>query len=262
MTIPEPFAVDATPVCPRHPGVVSYVRCQRCERPTCPSCQVPAPVGIWCVDCVRESAKSARPVRNSLGFVTKRASPVVTYGLIAINALLFVAGLGASSMLTYRLGLWPDVPADIAAYQDIMGADWWRWITSGFVHFGIIHLAINMWMLWRFGSELEVALGAKRFVVLYFLSLLGGSAAVVLLGEWGSVHGGASGAIFGLIAATAVVLRQLNLDWKQLAGFAGLWLAAGFFIEGLSWEGHLGGAVAGAVTMLVMLALTKRGTSS
>ncbi|WP_296666839.1 rhomboid family intramembrane serine protease [Demequina sp.] len=180
-------------------------------------------------------------------------TPYVTYGLIAANVLAFLYG-------TYVLGtgVWrvewslipnPTVFADFALGG---GDEWYRWITSGFLHFGLPHLAMNMFVLWQFGSQLEPILGRARFIGLYLASLLGGSASVMLLANSG-IHGGASGAIFGLIAAFAVVLIKLRLDYRSLVTTAGLWLVLGFVIPGISWQGHLGGAVAGALAMLAML---------
>jgi len=241
---------SAPPVCPRHPDRVSYVTCQRCGRPVCPECQRPAPVGIQCVDCVRQASQERGPLLNRLGFVSAQGTPLVTYGLIAANVLAYLYGqfvLGNNRWII-DWGLWPD---GIDGYPDF-GQDWYRWVSSAFLHFGVLHIAMNMFVLWQFGTQLEPALGRVRFAVLYLVSMLGGSAAIMLLGD-GSVHGGASGAIFGLIAGFAVVLIKLKMPAQGLIASAGIWLLAGFFIGGISWQGHVGGAVAGAVAMLLML---------
>ena len=243
-------ASTAPPVCPRHPDRVSYVRCQRCGRPVCPECQRPAPVGIQCVDCVNEEAARRGPLLNRLGFVTAGGKPVLTYALILANVAAYAYGylwLGYAKWVT-TWGLWPD---GVEGFPDF-GQDWYRWISSGFLHFGIFHLLMNMFVLWQFGTQLEPALGRLRFGIVYAVSLLGSSAAIMLLGN-GSVHGGASGAIFGLIAAFAVVLLKLKMPAQSLIASAGIWLVLGFFIGNVSWQGHLGGVVAGAVTMLAML---------
>ncbi len=139
----------------------------------------------------------------------------------------------------------------------------WRWITSAFVHaaptdsLGLLHIGLNMLMLYQFGRQLEEVLGWKRFVTLYGVSLLGGSLGIVLLAPSNSLHLGASGAIFGLFAAYGVLLYSKRLPWQSLAATAGIWLVAGFIIPGISWEGHVGGAIAGAATMAVILALNK-----
>lgn len=206
------------------------------------------------MDCVRAAEKTARPVRSRLGFVAARGTPWATYGLILANIGVYLLApvlLGRNWRLD--LGLWPEWGAVVEAAYPASGDDWYRWITAGFVHFSLVHVGLNMFVLWQFGTQLEPALGRVRFLALYFVALLGSSAAVVLLGSAGSVHGGASGAIFGLIAAYAIVLRALRLPWVNMAVFAGVWLVAGFFLTGLSWEGHLGGAIAGGLTMAIML---------
>jgi len=170
--------------------------------------------------------------------------------LIAANVAAYIYGylvLGYAKWVT-TWGLWPDGTPDFPDY----GQDWYRWISSAFLHFGLWHIAMNMFVLWQFGTQLEPALGRVRFAIIYFVSMLGSSATIMLLGN-GSVHGGASGAIFGLIAAFAVVLIKLKMPAQTLLVTAGLWLVLGFFIGSVSWQGHLGGAIAGAVTMLAML---------
>ena len=257
MSTPD-AAPAAAPECPRHPGTVAYVRCQRCNRPTCPACQVPAPVGVLCVDCVRQANAAARPVRSGLGFTPAHGTPWVTYVLIALNVAVYVAAqVKWGGNWVSWLGLWPHWTLEAAPYIGA-GDEWYRWVTSGFVHFGLLHVGMNMFVLWQFGSQLEPALGRWRIGALYGASLLGSSLVVALMGAPGSVHGGASGAIFGLIAAFVVVLRTLRLEWRQTAMFAGAWLVLGFFVSGLSWQGHLGGAIAGALVMALMLRSVSR----
>ena len=239
---------SAPPVCPRHPDTVAYVKCQRCERPTCPQCQVPAPVGVLCVDCAREAKRAVSQGRNSLGF-KRGGTPLVTYALLAANIAFFLYGSAVGSwqwQITY--GLVPSLGFE----------EPWRLVTSAFVHGGFLHIAINMFMLFQFGTQLERILGSARFAVLYGVSLLGGSAAILALGGDNTVHVGASGAIFGLFAAYGVLLYKLKLQWQAIAIQAGLWLVLGFMLAGILWEGHLGGAVAGAATALVMLGLKQR----
>lgn len=216
----------------------------------CPECQRPAPVGIQCVDCVRDAAEQRGPLVNRLGFVSAGGTPVVTYALIAANVAAFLYGtfVLTTSQWIFNWGLFPN---GLEGYPDF-GHDWTRWFTSAFLHFGFLHIAMNMFVLWQFGSQLESILGRARFALLYLVSMLGGSAAIMLLGT-GNVHGGASGAIFGLIAGYAVVLLKLKLPAQSLIASAGIWLVLGFFIGGVSWQGHVGGIVAGALTMLLML---------
>lgn len=246
-------ASSAPPVCPRHPDRISYVRCQRCNRPVCPECQRPASVGIQCVDCVNQAKKQQRPLRSRLGFTAAQGPPLVTYVLVGINVAVFLVGtLLIRGNWEYYLALWPGYAADFGPQYVDVGNEWYRWVTSGFTHFGWLHLGLNMFVLWQFGTQLEPIMGRLRFLTLYFVSLLGGSLAVELLASGTSPHAGASGAIFGLIAAYAIVLKRLNLPFQSLVATAGIWLVLGFVLPGVSWQGHLGGAIAGALTMLAM----------
>lgn len=233
---------QAPPVCPRHPDRVSYVRCQRCNRPTCPQCQVAAPVGVLCVDCVREAEKSAGGARARAVAHSGRATNV----LIGMNVAFYLYGT-----LT-GMGAWQ---ATFGLAPALGAAEPWRWVTSAFVHAGLLHIGLNMLMLYQFGRQLEAVLGWKRFVTLYGVSIIGGSAGIMLLAPSNSLHLGASGAIFGLFAAYGVLLYSRRLPWQSLAATAGIWLVAGFIIPGISWEGHVGGAIMGAATMAVILVL-------
>ncbi|WP_291379248.1 rhomboid family intramembrane serine protease [Demequina sp.] len=237
---------QAPPVCPRHPDRVSYVRCQRCERPACPQCQVPAPVGVLCVDCARAASQAARGARTGLGFPRALGRPYVTIGIIVANVAFYVYGMGAGlSRWHATYGLWP-------ALTD---QEPWRWLTSGFVHGSLWHIGINMYVLYQFGSQLEQVMGRLRFGILYGVSLVGGSAAIQVLATPNSLHVGASGAVFGMFGAYGILLYKLKLPWQSMATTAGLWLAVGFFLPGISWEGHIGGLLLGTLTMGVMLRL-------
>lgn len=237
-------APPAPPVCPRHPDRVSYVRCQRCERPTCPSCQVPAPVGVLCVDCSREAEKAVSGKRSTLGFNRQLGKPVVTIAVIVANVAFYLYGQGTGER-AWQL--------DFGMIPFLGLEEPWRWVTSGFVHSGFLHLGINMYMLFQFGGQLETIIGRARFAALYGLSLLGGSLSIYLLAPNVSLHVGASGAVFGLFAAYGLVLYTLKLPYQSVLLSAGIWLAAGFIIPGISWQGHLGGALAGLAVMAAML---------
>ena len=132
---------------------------------------------------------------------------------------------------------------------------WYRLVTSGFLHFGVIHLAVNMYFLYVLGPMLEPALGRVSFILLYMASLLGGSLGVVLF-DSGGVTAGASGAVFGLLAAATVGLwrRGINPFSTGIGAALVLNLFITFAIPGISIGGHLGGAIAGAVCGAVMLA--------
>jgi membrane associated rhomboid family serine protease len=213
------------------------------------------------VDCVNEASAARRPLRSRLGVVVRQGPPVVTYALIGLNVLvyLYAQAEGVDSLFK-RWGLWAKYdPTNLSPADALVAGDeWWRWVTSGFVHGGILHIGLNMFVLYAMGRQLEGLLGRARFATIYGASLLGASAAVVTLGDPGTVTGGASGAIYGLVAAFVAVALSLRLPVQSLVLQAGAWLIAGFIIPGLSWQGHLGGALTGWLVTAVILRLVQR----
>lgn len=260
----EPESTVTT--CYRHPKVESHVRCTRCDRYICPDCMREAAVGHQCVECVKEGARSIRQARTVVGGRVS-AVPVVTYALIALNVLAYVgelirpeivdrfgmlgAGLVGPDGLHY---MWQDVyPADFTP-EGLVAGEWYRLLTGAFLHlpptegtFGILHIVMNMAALWNLGRTVEHQLGRVRYVALYLLSALGGSVLVLLLAP-DALTVGASGAIFGLGAAYYVMARRLGADMNAVNRFmAGLllWLVISAGLT--SWQGHLGGLLAGGV---------------
>ena len=217
-------------------------------------------MGIQCVDCVKAAAGAQRPVRSRLGLKIASGPPAMTYGLVALNVVAFLYGMSLKpGQLFSAWGLWPHYDA-LHPYL-YGGTEWWRWITNGFVHENVLHIGMNMFVLLMFGRQVEVLLGRVRFAILYGTSLLGSGVLVAILGVTGSVNGGASGAIFGLIAGYVVIAMTLRLPVQSLVLQAGAWLVIGFFVPGLSWQGHLGGALTGWVVTTVILRLASRQTA-
>lgn len=253
----DPAAPPPVPVCPRHPDRPAYVSCQRCGRPTCPECQRPAPVGIQCVDCVAEGARTVRQPTSRFGAAVRPgARPVVTYTLIGLCVALYAAQL-ADDRVTRALMFAP-VLAE---------SEPWRFLTAAFVHSpgSLMHIAFNMYALWLTGTYLEPLLGRARFIALYLVSAIGGSVGYLLLARvpqhlgdvtgWVTPTVGASGAVFGLFAATLVLNRHLG---RQTGGILVILVingVLGFVIPNIAWQAHLGGAVTGGLIALV-LALT------
>jgi len=243
--------VAAEPVCPRHPDRVSYVRCQRCERPACPQCQRPAAVGIQCVDCVREQARATPSVRTVFGGRASDGRPVVTLTIIGICALFYLGQLVPGSGVTAALQL---APGQVAQEP-------WRLITSAFLHSPslILHILFNMLVLYQIGPGLEQALGRARFAALYLVSALGGSVGYLLLGVDTSFPAalqppvvGASGAVFGLFGALLVLTRSLGRRDQALVATIVINFVLGVLIPNVAWQGHLGGLVVGALAALVI----------
>ena len=232
----QPQAPQGVPACYRHPDRPTYVGCTRCGRPICGECMRSASVGHQCVDCVQAAAAVMPKARTRYGSAQGAATPVVTYTLIAVNVAVFIMQI-ASPALQSKLSLWPPTVA---------GGDYYRLVTSAFMHYGILHILFNMYALYVLGPPLEENLGKARFSGLYGLSALGGSVVVYLLSPLSAATAGASGAIFGLFGATLVASRRLNLDVRWLVGLIVINLVMTFTIPGISWQGHIGGLITGA----------------
>lgn len=258
---------DQTITCYRHPDRPTGRRCTRCGRPACGDCLVSAPVGSNCLDC----AKAGRPdAATRARYWSARQPVLVTMTLMAVNLAIFVwITLQDPSSLTSRgisrgqahLGLSADIIDRGVLFRFSDGdylagpGEWYRIVTSGFVHFGVIHVAFNMYLLYMLGQMLEPGIGRVKFALVYFASLLGGSAGAMLL-QPGGFHGGASGAVFGLMGAAFVGyrLRGVNPFQTGIGTLLLLNLFITFTIPGISIGGHLGGVVAGAICAAVVLA--------
>ncbi|GEE00577.1 hypothetical protein nbrc107696_10230 [Gordonia spumicola] len=179
------------------------------------------------------------------------AKPVVTYGLIAANVIVFVAVLlqagGTTLYLSsiYREG----VLINGAGFDD----QYWRLLTSGFLHQSVPHLAINMFSLYIIGADLERVLGRGRYLAIYLVSLLGGSAAVMALQSGVAATAGASGAIYGLMGALLILLLRLKAPVQTVLGVIAVNLVISVTIPNISLWGHVGGLTFGAAAAAVIL---------
>jgi membrane associated rhomboid family serine protease len=251
---------QTTPVCPRHPDRVSYVRCQRCGRPVCPECQRPAAVGVQCVDCVKQQAKTIRTTRTVFGGnVTD--TPVVSYAIIAICVLVFV-------LQTARPSVTEQILFDPGAARDQP----WRFLSAAFAHATITHILFNMLALWMVGAQyLERLLGGARYAAVYLVSALGGSVVYMLFTSprtvpyappyesfWGPGTVGASGAVFGLFGALLVLNRHLGRSSAGMYATIGINAVIGFVVPGIAWQAHLGGLLTGAAVAGVIAATSSR----
>ncbi|HEX4814027.1 MAG TPA: rhomboid family intramembrane serine protease [Nonomuraea sp.] len=229
---------EAVPRCYRHPDKETWVRCQRCERPICPDCMRDAAVGFQCPECVAEGNRGMREARSTFGGRVVR-TPYVTYAILAVNVLIFGAQYLTGDEVTAELAMWPLGVAGLDQYH--------RLITAAFVHGGVFHILFNSWALYVVGPYLERAFGHVRYLALYLISALGGSALGLWLDPLNQPTVGASGAIFGLFAAVFVVGRRLNLDVRGIAVLIVINLAITFVVPGISWTGHIGGLITGAL---------------
>jgi membrane associated rhomboid family serine protease len=235
--------------CYRHPNRETGVSCSSCGRPICPECMTPTPVGMRCPECAKERTR----VTRGTGTPGANDAPA-TLVLIALNVAAYLAeiaggggGLSPSgSTLIFDFGLFGPAVAD---------GEWYRLLTSGFLHASLIHIGFNMFALYFLGRILEPGIGTPRFLALYFASLFAGSFGAVLLSP-DSLTIGASGAVFGIFGATFVIARHRGID--ALASSIGiillLNLAITFGSARISVGGHLGGLVAGALCALAIVA--------
>ncbi|AYG81762.1 Rhomboid protease GluP [Streptomyces hundungensis] len=249
------------PGCYRHPGVATGISCARCERPICPECMISASVGFQCPDCVRSGsgtghAPSANQPRTVAGGVLAAGDPqLVTKILIGINAVAFLVQQIVGERFTNAFCLLGR--AVVPGFDDVQGlaeGQWYRLVTSMFLHGGIAHIAFNMLSLWWLGGPLEGALGRARYLALYFVSGLAGGALTYLLAAPYERSLGASGAIFGLFGAMAVLMRRMKYDMRPVIGLLVVNLVFTFNPwVGIAWQAHVGGLVAGVLVGIGMV---------
>ena len=222
-----------------------------------------AAVGSHCLDC----AKAARPdVKTRAKLATSGVLTPVTYTIIGLNVAVFLVmvlldpkTLGGNITEAHAdLGLSKDILQGGVVDLDgsIIPADqWYRLVTAGFIHFGVLHIAMNMFLLYQLGGLLERALGPVKLILLYAAGLLAGSLGALLI-DTGGITGGASGAVFGLMAGAAVGMhrRGINIFSTGIGTTLLLNIVLTFTISGISQGGHIGGAIAGAICGFVMLA--------
>jgi membrane associated rhomboid family serine protease len=203
-----------------------------------------ASVGYQCTDCVAAGQASIPEARTVFGGRITRDG-AVTRTLIGICAVLF----GAVTLLNLAGGLqrWGMWPLAIA-----LDGEWFRLVSSVFLHAGWLHIAFNMYVLYILGPPLERVLGHGRFLTLYLLSGLGGAVASYWFSPVNTLSVGASGAIFGLMTAWIIVGRRLDRDVSQIIFLLGINVVLGFVLGGIDWRAHLGGAVTGALVALVL----------
>ncbi|MFE6834459.1 rhomboid family intramembrane serine protease [Streptomyces sp. NPDC057705] len=257
---------DRLPGCYRHPDRDTGISCTRCERPICPECMISASVGFQCPECVREgSGTGHRPTANAprtiAGGVVAADPHLVTKILIGINVLVFLVGaidpaLAVQLELIGRYREFAYVPGPV---EGVSTGEYHRLLTSVFLHTQLWHLAGNMIALWVIGGPLEAALGRARYLAVYLLSGLGGSALVYLVSAPNTPTLGASGAVFGLLGATVVLVRRLRYEMRPVIVMVVLMLVLTFVPLGgisVSWPAHVGGLVTGALVGLGMLTPT------
>lgn len=241
--------------CYRHPSRETGVSCSNCGRPICPECMTTTPVGMRCPECSKQRTKVMH-MRDMA------AVPRVTYTLIAINVIAFLAEgnlsfSGGPTDGVYEKGALLGSIAGVPE-QGVAHGQWWRIITSGFLHENLIHIGFNMYVLYVLGHMLEPALGRVKFGVIYAVALLTGSLGALIVSPH-AVTVGASGAVFGIMGAAAVELRARQIPLMQggalgsIGGLILINLVLSFTLSGISWGGHVGGLLGGALVAFVLM---------
>jgi membrane associated rhomboid family serine protease len=249
-------------VCYRHPNRETGVSCSNCGKPICPDCMTSTPVGMRCPDCSRQRT----PVRTMRNIY---ANPTVTYVIMAICVLLYLPTFfGGDTSAVYgdlsTLGV--GVEAGDLHVIGVAGGEYWRLVTGGFLHDpnNLLHILFNMYVLYWVGTMLEPVLGHVRFAALYFASLLAGSFGAIVADPLVQTVG-ASGAVFGLMAAAFVMQRSRGINPMRsgIGVVILLNLALPFLIPNshISIGGHVGGLIGGGLAALAMewLAPRRRG---
>jgi len=245
--------------CYRHPDRETYVSCSDCDRPICPDCMSYGPVGIRCPDHATSGGKVSAPrqAARSTARTLSTRGPIVTQTLIGINVALFVLELATGGQLNgtgswiYEKGVLVSSAVDSSGQVvGVAEGEWWRLITAAFLHYGLIHLGMNMLVLWFIGPPLEEYFGHGRYLLVYLVSGLAGSAGALIWSP-NALTVGASGAIWGIMGAALVLeARKIWVFGGQAMGLVIFNLAITFVIPGISIGGHVGGLVGGGLCAL------------
>ena len=214
----------------------------------------PTPVGMRCPECSRQKTK----VRTA---ATLTSEPQLTYVLIAINVIAWLGMLASGAPIS---GVGGTVYQHGALYGPLVAdGEWWRIITGGFLHAGILHIAFNMYFLYFLGTILEPMIGRLRFALIYVVALVGGSFGALLLSP-NTPTVGASGAVFGLMGAAIIAMRARGIDpWQSGLGVTLLLnLGITFLIPGIAIGGHIGGLIAGGIVGYLLFEVADRRRSS
>jgi membrane associated rhomboid family serine protease len=231
--------------CYRHPSRETGVACSSCGRPICPDCMTTTPVGMRCPECSKQRTRVMN-MRNMA------ARPRVTFALIAINVVAFLTEQGQFTIEGSSIHGPVIENGVLERYGVGVEHQYWRLVTSAFLHENFLHIGFNMYLLYLLGLMLEPAIGSVRFAAIYFTSLLVGSFGVVFATASPSL--GASGAIFGLMGAAVVELRARGISVQQsgIGGLIVINLILSFTLANISIGAHIGGLIGGFIAGLAI----------
>lgn len=250
---PSEQGAPAPRTCYRHSERETGVSCTRCERPICPDCMHEASVGFQCPSCVAEGSRGSRAARTVFGgrVVEK---PYVTWTLLGMIAAVYFLQMGTAPAFDAPVGSPLVNMFSMHGVAAAGGGEWYRLITSAFLHGGLFHVLFNGYALFLLGTPLERWLGHTRFLVLWVLGALSGSVLSLLVVPL-QPSVGASGAIFALFGAVFVIGRRLGLDIRMITVLLVVNLGITFLVPGISWTAHVGGLVAGLALGAVLALL-------
>jgi membrane associated rhomboid family serine protease len=260
---PSAYPQAPQPGCWWHPNRPTGLSCARCGRPACPDCLREAAVGFQCTDCVHTGTQQQRQQHRSyqdsgmgartIAGARPSNSVVVTTTLLAVNVLIFLITVVQAKSLFDNGNSQLSALGELWTYPTLGGGEWWRIFTSGFLHYGPIHIAANMFSLWMMGRALEQVFGRTRYLALYFISMLGASTSVLLFDAPNRPSAGASGALFGLMGCYAVIVLKLKLNPSGLLVTLAINAYITFSIPNISILAHVGGLVTGALVAVAFL---------
>ncbi|MGZ8593484.1 MAG: rhomboid family intramembrane serine protease [Actinomycetota bacterium] len=249
--LPAPPPAPTVEVCYRHPQTETRVHCTRCERPICPDCMIPAPVGFQCPECVQQAR---REFRQGPGRALRVGGVTATKALLVAIGAMFVLEVLSGGPRAMFEGPNQNQLIDLGALQPFLIADgqFWRLFSAMFLHAGLLHIGFNAYALWLFGAMIESNLGRTRMLLIYFTTGFLASVTSYAFGDVGVVGVGASGAIFGIFGAFIaynyrrrhLAMAAANLRWASTLLLLNLLLAFGFGGR-IDWRAHVGGLVAG-----------------
>jgi membrane associated rhomboid family serine protease len=237
--------------CYRHPSRETGVSCSNCGRPICPDCMTTTAVGMRCPECAKQRTQVKR-IRDMA------TMPRVTYALIAINVIVFLAEQGQFTL--FGTGIHGTVIEEgfLDRYHIAVEHQYWRLVTAGFLHENFLHIGFNMYLLYLLGMMLEPALGSVRFAAIYVTALLAGSFGALLATAAPSL--GASGAVFGLMGAAVIELRARRVSVMEsgIGGLIVINLILSFSLANISVGAHVGGLIGGGLAALALRTADER----
>lgn len=255
--------------CYRHPNRQTGVSCPECGRGLCPDCMVYTPVGIKCAEHAGVATGPAKVASSARRFGVEGTGALLTKILIGVNVAVYVLLLAAGggtlnspggelfvdgALIGFNVNPFTGDPIGVAE------GEWWRLVTSMFMHASLIHLGMNMLFLWWIAAPVEEAIGRWRFALIYLAGGLGGAAGALVFGKYGLFDSslgtptvGASGALYGILGAALVFERQRHYVLGGGAlGIIVLNLVLSLTLSNVSVGGHVGGLVAGALAAVAL----------